>query len=97
LNDHAAQCEQVNDLNAAAASDAASAADAASDAADAAIARAAFAAAAYGGARKEIFQIAVAILDEAIRLGNQADSIETSLVVGRMEAMKRRALCALTT
>jgi hypothetical protein len=39
-----------------------------------------------------IFQIAVTILDETIRLGNQAEPIETALVVRRMGAIKRQAL-----
>ena len=40
---------------------------------------------------KGIFQTAVAILDEAIGLGNQAEPIETAFVVSRMEVLKRRA------
>jgi hypothetical protein len=68
---------------------AADAADAAGYAADAA-ANAANAAA--NAAKKEIFTIATAILDQAIRLGNQAAPIETAIVIGRMKAIQQRAL-----
>jgi hypothetical protein len=40
----------------------------------------------------QIFQTTAAILDETIRLGNQAEPIETALVVCRMQAIKRQAL-----
>ena len=40
----------------------------------------------------KVFTIAASILDEAIRLGKQAEPIETALVVGRMEKMKQRPL-----
>jgi hypothetical protein len=43
-------------------------------------------------ARRQIFTIAVAILDEAIRLGKEGDTISEALIVERMNAMKRRAL-----
>ena len=56
---------------------------------------AADAAARYAAAAREIYTIAVSILDEAIKLGNQAAPIETALVVSRMETMKQRTL--LTT
>jgi hypothetical protein len=36
--------------------------------------------------REEIFRIAVAILDEAIKLGNQAEPIEMALVVSRIDS-----------
>lgn len=42
-------------------------------------------------AGRQIFTVATAILDEAIRLGNQAKPIDTELVVSRMEAMKQKA------
>ena len=100
LEDHARRCEQVDDLAAAYAADAAAKAAYAAEAAAAkaayaaayAAAKAAADAADAADARKKIFSIAVAILDEAIRLGNQAEPIETALVVERMETMKRRAL-----
>jgi hypothetical protein len=41
---------------------------------------------------RQIFTIAASILDEAIRLGKQAEPIETALVIRRMEKMKQRAL-----
>jgi hypothetical protein len=63
----------------------------AADAAYAA-ANAAYAAANDDAARKQIFLIAVAILDEAIRLGKQAEPIETKLVASRMDAIKQRAV-----
>jgi hypothetical protein len=79
-----------------AAADAAKAAYTAADATYAAyaVAKAAYAAgkAADADARRAIFTIAVAILDEAIKLGNQAAPIETALVVSRMEVIKRPAL-----
>jgi hypothetical protein len=65
---------------------AAAAADAARSAAD--LARTADAA---GALIKEIFTIATAIFDEAIRLGRQAEPIETDLVVNRMEAVMQSA------
>jgi hypothetical protein len=63
----------------------AGAAHAAHAAADAYAANTAFA------PREEFFRIAVAILDEAIKLGNQAEPIEMPLVVSRMETMKQSA------
>ena len=42
-------------------------------------------------ARKEIFTVAVSILDGAIRLGNQAAPIELALVESRMETIKQQA------
>jgi hypothetical protein len=46
---------------------------------------------AAGALIKEIFTIATAIFDEAIRLGHQAAPIETELVVNRMEAVMQSA------
>lgn len=68
---------------------AAEAADAAYVAADAA----ASCAAAFDhiAARRAIFPIATAILDEAINLGNQAQPSDMALVVSRMEAIKEKA------
>jgi hypothetical protein len=72
------------------------AADAAVYAADAAADAAAYADsavyAADAAARKHVFQIAANILDEAIKLGNQAAPIELALVQSRMDAVKRHAL-----
>jgi len=79
----------------AAAYSAAASADAAAAAAAAAYAAAyAYAAAAYSDAadaEREIFTIAVAILDEAINLGKQAEPIETALVTSRMAAVRSLA------
>ena len=79
----------------AAAYSAAAYADAAAAAAAAAYAAAyAYAAAAYSDAadaEREIFTIAVAILDEAINLGKQAEPIETALVTSRMAAVRSLA------
>jgi hypothetical protein len=83
------------------AADAADAAAYAADAADAAAyaasavdvaAYAAFAASEAPANTRDVFAITVAILDEAIKLGNQAKPIETALVVERMEAIRQRAL-----
>jgi hypothetical protein len=98
LEEHAAKCEAVKTLDnarevaRAAAANAASAAyvSAANAAACAAAANvSAYAANANVSAARKIFTLAVAILDEAIRLGNQAEPIETALVVSRMETIKR--------
>jgi hypothetical protein len=71
----------------------ANAADAAADAAAWAAANDANDAyAAADAARRQIFTIAVAILDEAIRLGKEGDTISEALIVERMNAMKRMAL-----
>lgn len=100
---HPLQFQQIDELNTAhitAARFAVWAADVAKNAADAADAAyvAANAAATYAAAldraadRTEIFVIATAILDEAIKLGNQAQPIDTALVVSRMAAIKSTAL-----
>jgi len=55
---------------------------------------AAYSTAAYSDAadaEREIFTIAVAILDEAINLGKQAEPIETALVTSRMAAVRSLA------
>jgi hypothetical protein len=107
LNDCAGKCEQVETIADAAAAAirtayayGAAAPEAATAAAAAAIrcvkvaiATSSIAAAAdAAAAKKEIFTIAVAILDEAIKLGNQAEPIEATLINQRMESIKRRAL-----
>jgi hypothetical protein len=75
--------------NAAAQAAAAQAAAAAAYAADYAAAAAAYAAYAADAADAEIiWTVAVTILDEAIRLGKQAEPIETALVAERMERAK---------
>ena len=84
----AARCD-----NPAAAAVAAAATSAAAGYAAATAAAARYAAAAVAdAARREILLIAAAILDEAIRLGNQAEPIETVLVASRMKDIKQRAL-----
>lgn len=45
----------------------------------------------YVVAARSIFPIATAILDEAIKLGNQGQPIELARVVSRMEAIKEKA------
>lgn len=42
-------------------------------------------------AGRQIFTVATAIFDEAIKLGKQAEPIETALVVSRMNALKEKA------
>jgi hypothetical protein len=71
---------------------AADAADAAADAADAAWADAAWDAgeAAAKAANRRVYEVAVSILDEAIRLGNQTE-LDVALVTERMEKAKQQA------
>ena len=99
---HPLQSEPTDELNAApiiAARFAVWAAQAAKNAADAADAAYVVADAVAGyaaafepaAARRAIFPIATAILDEAIKLGNQAQPIDMALVVSRMEAIKAKA------
>jgi hypothetical protein len=80
-----------NAAAAVAAATSAAAGHASATSAAAGYAAAAAEAAGYAAAREEIFLIAAAIFDEAIRLGNQAEPIETVLVARRMEAIKQRA------
>lgn len=99
---HPLQCELIDEVNAApitaarfaiwaaeAAKTTAEAADAAYVAADAAADYAAAFDRVVAGTA--IFPIATAILDEAIKLGNQAQPIELARVVSRMEAIKEKA------
>ncbi|MGA8615532.1 MAG: hypothetical protein WB760_28400 [Xanthobacteraceae bacterium] len=45
--------------------------------------------------RDEIYRAAIAILDEAIRLGRHAAALDTAVVVSRMENLKQRVLTPL--
>ena len=65
---------------------------AAADAAYAAAYVAANVAAATAAAKKQVFTIAAAILDEAIAIGKHAEPTETALVVSRMAAIRERAV-----
>lgn len=56
-----------------------------------AAARAAWAAEAAEAAKARVWPIAVEILDEALRIGRQAEVIDTALIGRRMEQMKHRA------
>jgi hypothetical protein len=53
---------------------------------------AALAICAAGNIATEVWDIAVDMLDKAIKLGKQADPIEISLIQSRMDAFKKRAL-----
>jgi len=99
---HLLRCEQIDQVNAApftatrfaiwaaeVAKNTAEAADAAYVAADAVADYAA--AFDHVVAGRTIFSIATAILDEAIKLGNQAQPIKLARVVSRMEAIKEKA------
>ena len=99
---HPLQYEQIDELNVApitAARFAVWAAEVAKNTAEAADAAyvAADATADYAAtfdhavARRAIFPIATAILEEAIKLGNQAQPIDLALVLSRMEAIKEKA------
>jgi hypothetical protein len=96
------QCELIDEVNAApmtaarfaiwaaeVAQNSAQAADAAYVAADATAGYAAAFDHVFAG--RAIFPIATAILEEAIKLGNQAEPIEVARVVSRMEAIKEKA------